>query len=572
MRAKIQDGIVYSPFPDLEELTDPSIFAFLHRRLKEYGDKTAVIHGKDSITYSQFLERLRAAAAGFQSQAIGKGDRVLVHVKNGIESFIAACSIPLTGATLVTSDVTFNEEELLEHATKTDATHVLTDEAYFGLLKRVAQRLKFKKMFSLSDISGCTSVANFSCNQVAEYTEALGCEDRTVFVAHSTGTTGVSKIIEITQRNFLSQICCRETFKLATSEDICLGGGNISFYVCFAYSFFIVSIGATLVLLDKYSPIPDVFTAFRDHKANVVHATPMKILQIVFEVKRSGQSFPHVKKFTTLGTSMSRRIKSEILSAFSPSEIRSCYGMTEVSGYLSAPPSGELTAGDVGFPVPSSRMKIVDPATGTLLGPSQMGEVLFYTPHFMVGYYMNPAETASFTNSEGWVRTGDLGHYNEDGRLFITGRVKAITVPGVLSGALPAVEECLHFHPTIAEAAVVDAQNDGHLAAVVVTKPDHKPSRELAQHIKSFVKENLPTTPPIDAGIFFSDAIPRSGFGKIKRRLLSEQMAKLERMDLPNFSSHTLGQLLFPEAMRKSCWCAVDARSSRNTYHTQTAD
>ncbi|XP_077494829.1 luciferin 4-monooxygenase-like isoform X2 [Amblyomma americanum] len=494
----------------------------------------SAIHGKDRISYSQFLERLRATAAGFQSQAIGKGDRVLVHVNNGIDGFVAACSIPLTGATLVTSDVTFSEEELLDHAAKTDATHVLTDEGYFDLFKRIAPRLKFKKIFSLTDLPGCISIAKFSSIEATEYKEVLGCDDRVVFVAHSTGTTGVSKIIEITQRNFLSQICCRETFKLATSEDICLGGGNISFYVCYTYSFFIVSIGATLVLLDKYSPIPDVFAAFRDHKANVVHATPMKILQIVFDVKNSGQSFPHVKKFTTLGTPMSEKIKSEILSAFSPSEVRSCYGMTEVSGYLSAPPSGEFSAGDVGFPVSSARLKIVDAATGTLLGPNQTGEVLFHTPHFMVGYYKDPAETASFTNNEGWVRTGDLGYYNEDGRLFITGRVKAATLPAALRSGLSTVEECLHFHPSVAEAAVVPivaSQGEGHLAAVVVTRPEHKPSRELAQRIKSFVRENLPTAPLIEAGIFFTDSIPRSGFGKIKRRLLREQMAELERMD-----------------------------------------
>ncbi|KAH6924820.1 hypothetical protein HPB50_025547 [Hyalomma asiaticum] len=246
-------------------------------------------------------------AAGFRSHGIGSGDRVLVHVENSIDSFVAACSIPMTGATLVTSDVTFNEGG---------------------------------------------------------------------------------------------------TFQLATPHDVCIGGGNISFYVCFTYVFFVISIGATIVLLDNYSTMTDVFAAFRDHKANVVHATPTKLLEIVHEAKKAGQCFPLVKKFTSLGTPMTKVTKSAIVAAFSPSELRSCYGMTEVSGYLTAPPSGEITAGDVGFPVSGTRMKVVDPISGAVLSHNQRGEVLFHTRHIMVGYYKNPAETASFTTDDGWIRTG----------------------------------------------------------------------------------------------------------------------------------------------------------------------
>lgn len=530
MRVKIVSGVVYSPYPDLEDLRDVSTYAFLKRRLQNYGDKTALIHGQDKITYSELLEKLKIMASGFRSHGIGTGDRVLVHVENGVDSFVAACSIPLTGATLVTSDVTFNEEELLDHAKRTDATHLLTGKAYVDLFNSISRVLNFKSRFSFTDTPGYINVTNFATNENLKETGFPSHQVGVKFVCHSTGTTGISKIMEIGEETFLSQISCREKFQLATPDDVCIGGGNISFYVCFTYVFFVISIGGTIVLLDKYSPIPDVFTAFRDHQVNVVHGTPTKLLEIVHEAKRVGQSFPRVK-FTTLGTPITEMTRSAIVAACSPSELRSCYGMTEVSGYLAAPPCGEITAGDVGFPAPGTRMKVVDPISGAVLSHDQKGEVLFHTPHIMVGYYKNPEETASFTTDDGWIRTGDLGYYNEDGRLFILGRVKAAVSANNIWAGLPQIEECLAFHPSVAEAAVMP--NPESPAAIIVTRKDEEPSERLAEEIKTFVRERLPAARHIDGGVFFVDAIPRSGFGKIKRRLLSEIIPTLRRMDAP---------------------------------------
>uniref|UniRef100_A0A6M2CII4 Putative acyl-coa synthetase n=1 Tax=Rhipicephalus microplus TaxID=6941 RepID=A0A6M2CII4_RHIMP len=531
MRAKIVDGIVYSPYPDLEDLRDVSLYAFLTQRLQKYGHKTAMVHGQDKVSYSEFLERLKVMASGFHSHGIGTGDRVLVHVENDIDSFVAACSIPLTGATLVTSDVTFNEEELLDHTRRTDATHLLTGKAYVDLFDNLSTVVNFKSRFSLTDVPGYINVTNFANDRNLKHTDFPNSQVGVKFVCHSTGTTGISKTIEITEATFLSQISCREKFQLATPEDVCIGGGNISFYVCFTYVFFIISIGGTIVLLDKYSPVPDVFTALRDHQVNLVHGTPTKILEIVHEAERLGQSFPLVKKFTTLGTPMTEMARSAILAACAPSELRSCYGMTEVSGYLAAPPCGEITAGGGGFPVPGARMKVVDPVSGAVLSHNRKGEVLFHTPHIMVGYYKNPEETASFTTDDGWIRTGDLGYYNEDGRLFVLGRVKAAVSANNVWAGLPQIEECLSFHPSIIEAAVMP--NPEFPAAIIVIRKDEIPSERLAEKIKTFVKERLPTAQPLDGGIFFVDAIPRSGFGKIKRRLLSEIIPTLRRMDAP---------------------------------------
>ncbi|KAH6924821.1 hypothetical protein HPB50_025548 [Hyalomma asiaticum] len=129
------------------------------------------------------------------------------------------------------------------------------------------------------------------------------------------------------------------------------------------------------------------------------------------------------------------------------------------------------------------------------------------------------------------VQLGDLGYYDEDGRLFVLGRVKTTTLAKNIWGGLPEIEECLAFHPSVAEAAVIPFPESP--AAVIVIRKDEEPTHALAEEIKAFVKERLPTSRPIDGGIFFVDSIPRSGFGKIKRRLLCEMLPTLRRMDAP---------------------------------------
>ncbi|XP_077528927.1 uncharacterized protein LOC144141242 isoform X2 [Haemaphysalis longicornis] len=544
MQAKIENFIVHSPYPDLEKTENCSLYKFLNSRVQTYGATTAVVYGKERIEFSEFFEKVKRVAAGFQSHGICKGHRVLAHVPNGIDSFIAVCSVPMTGATLVTSDITFSDDEVLEHVKNTDATHILTDKAFIPLFRPAVPHLQEKTFFVVSDFAGCVSVSSFLRNKALNYIEPVGCGKSITFVGHSTGTTGASKIIEVTLENFLSQISCREKFGLAKTGDVCIGGGNVSFYVCFTYSFFVISIGATLVLLEKYSPIPDVFQAFEEHKVNVVHGTPMKLLEIAHETKRNGKKFHHVKSFTSLGTPISEKISAVIMSVFEPEELRSCYGMTEVSGYLSASGRGEISTGDVGFPVSGARLKIVDINTGVALGPNNEGAVLFHVPYTMVGYYKNPAETAEFKDSDGWVHTGDLGYYTTEGRLFVTGRIKAMANKyGLLSADLAKVEECLVFHPGVAEAAVVPmpiSEDKAKIAALIVATDTTSPSRELAESIKSFVKERFDPVHQLEGGIYFVDVIPRSGFGKIKRRQLPQLVNSLDRMDLTTNANRVL--------------------------------
>ncbi|XP_070382674.1 uncharacterized protein [Dermacentor albipictus] len=488
----------------------------------------------ETIPHGEVLERMERCAAVYQLHGIGKGDRVYAHVSNSIENFIAVCAITLTGATLVTSDVLFREGELLANLQNSDATHVLTDATFAPTFIEIKHKYQFKGLFSTRSFPGfvCLSDAHH-IGKCLKYNEPDASPHDVIIMCHTSGTTGISKIMEVEQQRFLTQMRCREVLEMVTSDDVAIGGGNISFFFFFSFVFNVLSAGATIVLL-KSTNIRDLFEACNRHKVNLLNGTPQKLLKIAEAAKASGTRLPTVKKLRTQGVFLPERIAKDVVSIFEPDELRDCYGMTEVSGFLAVPPRGELPQGNVGFPVCGTKMKVVNPENRTVLGAMEIGEVLFQSPYVMRGYYKNAAATRDFIDSEGWLHTGDLGYYDNDGRLFLAGRLKD-TMFRMSKHMNPAeIEQCLYAHWAIAEAAVLPVprdDTDDDPAAIIVLKEGIVGDQRLAEDIKAFVAERLAPYKHLHGGVFFAECIPKTSFGKFKRRLLPDMLKSLKGID-----------------------------------------
>ncbi|KAH9370861.1 hypothetical protein HPB48_004064 [Haemaphysalis longicornis] len=192
----------------------------------------------------------------------------------------------------------------------------------------------------------------------------------------------------------------------------------------------------------------------------------------------------------------------ELRSTFQLVELRSDYGMSEVGGPLTFPPPGDVSGLDAGFPVLGTRMKIIDPVSGNVLGPMERGEVLFDTPYRTSGYIGNPEATAAFIDDEGWIHTGrisnawsirppaDIGYYNNDGRLFLCGRLNVV-INCFGRRVYPAeVEWHLLDHPAVEQVSVlgVSSPEFGEApAAIVVLTHGYSPDELLAEELKAFV-------------------------------------------------------------------------------------
>jgi len=204
-------------------------------------------------------------------------------------------------------------------------------------------------------------------------------------------------------------------------------------------------------------------------------------------------------------------------------EVVQGYGMTELSPVSHLTPSGQYKPGSVGVTAPNTETMIVDPETGKALGLGEDGEVWVRGPQVMAGYLNNPEATASTIDADGWLHTGDIGHVDEDGHLYIVDRLKELIKYKGFQVAPAELEAMLLTHPAIADAAVIGRPDDeaGEIPVGFVVLKDGQDASE--DEILAFVADHVATFKRLGS-VTFVDEVPKSASGKILRRLLRDRV------------------------------------------------
>ncbi|XP_049528838.1 luciferin 4-monooxygenase [Dermacentor silvarum] len=297
------------------------------------------------------------------------------------------------------------EDELLANVKRKDSTYVLADGITAPTFNRIRDQINVKGWLAANVVDNFTWVSSYEEGSELRYADRAISPENIAFISHTSGTTSVSKSIEVTQQSFIAQICCRDGLRLPSENDVLPTHRSITYFFGFSHAFFMVCCGGKVVLLDS-GEIPQIVDALISHNVTSITGNPRGFFGITEHVKLRGNKLPSLKKVISLGVKLPADIAMSVASFFNLEELRDGYGMTEVSGFLTITPAREIASGDVGFPVPGSRMKIVDVETGESLGPMQCGEILFHTPYLMHGYYKNVEATAERIDKDGWLHTG----------------------------------------------------------------------------------------------------------------------------------------------------------------------
>lgn len=178
-----------------------------------------------------------------------------------------------------------------------------------------------------------------------------------------------------------------------------------------------------------------------------------------------------------------------------------------------------------GGPTPNTEVKIIDTADPLMRGlaANQTGEVLVRGPQIMLGYYENAEATAETLLADGWLRSGDMGHYDEQGYFYITDRLKELIKVKGFQVPPAELEALLRSHPLVADAGVVAVQHStrGELPlAFVVRKAGASAAEASEERLQAFVAERVAVYKRLEGGVRFVDAIPKTSTGKILRRQL----------------------------------------------------
>ena len=178
--------------------------------------------------------------------------------------------------------------------------------------------------------------------------------------------------------------------------------------------------------------------------------------------------------------------------------------------------------GSVGVTAPNTETKIVDAVTQKELGVGEDGEVCVRGPQVMLGYLNNKAATESMLEPNGWLHTGDIGHIDEDGHLFVVDRLKELIKYKGFQVPPAELEALLLTHPAVADAAVVGIP-DEEAGEIPVAHVVLRPGAEVTpEEIQEFVAGQVAHYKQVRK-VVITDAIPKSTSGKILRRMLRDQ-------------------------------------------------
>ncbi|MDM0015330.1 AMP-binding protein [Variovorax sp. J22P168] len=283
--------------------------------------------------------------------------------------------------------------------------------------------------------------------------------------------------------------------------------------------------GRTIVLLARWDAgaIPALIERCRIDRWAAV--TPM-LVELMDRPELAQHDVSSLQRLYGGATAMPAAVAREVRRRFGVPFIE-CYGMTETCGssHMNPPQAPRLQCG--GIPQINVDARVIDPVTGAELGPNEAGEIVMHCATQFDGYWQQPAATReAFIEIDGkaFVRSGDIGHFDEDGYFYITDRLKRMINASGLKVWPAEIEACLFGHPAVQEACVIgvsDARRGESVKALVVLR---RAAAEGAssQSMIEFLRGRLAAY-KVPRLVEFVDALPKSGTGKVLWRQLQAQ-------------------------------------------------
>lgn len=344
-------------------------------------------------------------------------------------------------------------------------------------------------------------------------------------ILFSSGTTGKVKGVVLTHGNFIALIAgykMNETEEAKAKRHV--GLFPIPLFHVFGVFMCIRSVAMehTMVLMEKFD-FEKMLQAVQKYKVTGIPVSPPLVLALAKSPLVDKYDLSSLEVVGSGGAPLGKEVAEKFKERFPNIEIGQGYGLTESSGgaVTQSGPEESKVWGSAGCLGANMEAKIIDPATGEALGPGQKGELWLRGPVIMVGYVGDDAATASTLTSDGWLKTGDLCYFNNDGFLFIVDRLKELIKYKGYQVPPAELEQILQSNKEIADAAVIPYPDEeaGEIPmAFVVRQPGSLISEK---QVMDFVANEVAPYKKIRKVAFVS-SIPKSPAGKILRRELKE--------------------------------------------------
>ncbi|XP_054010236.1 luciferin 4-monooxygenase-like [Hylaeus anthracinus] len=530
-----EENILHGPPVSIPEFKNLSIGQLILNQLNVHSSWVAQVNaytGKKQ-TFKEILDISRKLAIAIDKEGLKKGDHIAICSENNTEFCIPVCAALYLGVTVCPLNPLYTEMELKHALNITKPKYIFASAIGApNMLKVLPQLLWLPKIIMLTDSSDnkMPSIKSLTLDIATDNNfcaRLIDVKDHVSVISYSSGTTGLPKGVMLTNKNFLSMI---RHFAFASPEIVNTNAVTLALLPFFhAYSFSVLLVrlvfGNQSVILSRFEEKIFLHTI---QKYRIEHITVVPPL-MVFLAKHpivDKYDLSSIKHIWCGAAPLSEEIAKIAAKRLNVQSIKQGYGLTETTlAVINSPNNSNIKYGSVGKLGPGISAKVIpfdkdEPSRN--LGPNNIGELCFKGDLIMKGYYKDEKATAATIDKDGWLHSGDVGYYDEEGYFYIVDRLKELIKYKGFQVPPAELEAILLACPGVKDAAVIGLPHEeaGELPAAFIVKQEG--SNITAEDINKYVNERVSCHKRLRGGIKFVENIPKTASGKILRRILRD--------------------------------------------------
>jgi acyl-CoA synthetase (AMP-forming)/AMP-acid ligase II len=488
----------------------------------------ALVHNDKQLTYAELDALMDRIAATLQRDGVKRGDAVAVCGSSSLEYAALYLGALRAGVAVAPLAPSSTPEGLVTMIADSGASHLFIDATVANLF--AATRPQIKAQIVALDDSACGDSFGRWLLPAGATPQPVDLARELPFnIIYSSGTTGTPK--GIVQSHFMRWMhVARAAINLYDVNTVTLLATPLYSNTTLVAFFPTLARGGTVVLMAKFDAQGYLALA-QKHRVTHTMLVPVQYQRVMALPNFGDFDLSTFKMKQCTSAPFGAVLKADILARW-PGGLVEVYGMTEGGGTCSLraheTPNKLHT---VGKPAPGHDVRLIDDA-GKEVAAGMIGEVVGHSPAMMNGYHNQQQKTAEAEwfddTGKRFIRTGDVGRFDEDGFLQLMDRKKDMIISGGFNIYPSDLEAVLIQHPAVADVAVVGVASDkwGETpVAFVVTKPGAQPS---VPEITEWFNGKVGKTQRL-AALEFKDQLPRSAIGKVLKRELRDEFAKTGR-------------------------------------------
>lgn len=499
-----------------------SLGQILPHAAQRYGEKTALIIGDRSFTFTELDGLSNRFANALADLGVKPGDRVTLYAENRWEWVVAYHGILKTGAVVNPINVMLTPTEVEFVANDCGAKAVVASLEKAAPILDIGTRTSVDAVvvFGAEVPSPGLSFEALLDQHAPSFEPVVSGFESLSTIGYTSGTTGMPKGAMLSHRAILLNIAMTAQVFGRGPSDTMVNGLPLPH----VYGNVILNgglwFGGKLVLLERFDPAL-ALTAIEEHRGTIFEGVPTMYMYMLDHPSLPDRDLSSLTRCTVGGQTMPAA-KARAVEARFGCELLELWGMTELGGLGTANPSyGMNQHGSIGVPIPFARCKIVDSEDASReLPPNEAGELMIKGPIVMEGYFGNESATREAIEPDGWLHTGDVARMDEHGLIYIVDRKKDMILTAGHNVYPAEIERVVSAHPAVALVAVGKTLDEtkGELAKAYVVLAQGKTA--TAEEIIAHCRASLAAY-KVPRQVKFVDDLPKTSTGKILRRELS---------------------------------------------------